>query len=72
MDLVAHLLKKNTDLLTVDEEKMTDLHHFKFVFYCAFAKREEAVGYEMCKGLEAICKKKGLSNFEYITRISSE
>ena len=51
---------------------MTDLHHFKFVFYCAFAKREEAVGYEMCKGLEAICKKKGLSNFEYITRISSE
>ena len=51
---------------------MVDNKHFKFVFFCAFAKREEAVGYEMCKGLEAVCKKKGLHNFEYFARIGNE
>lgn len=72
LDLVAHLLKKSTGLLTEEEDKMVDYKDFKFVFFCAFGKREEAVGYEMCKGLEAINKKKGLHNFEYFARISNE
>ena len=52
LDIVAHLLKKNLNLVSDEEDEMTDLKKFKFVFFCAFSKKEEAIGHDLCRGLE--------------------
>lgn len=71
MDLVAHLIRKATGILDEDEKSLLG-STLKFILYVSFPKREEAIGYEMCKGLQELTKKKGLDNFEFIARFSNE
>ena len=53
MDLVAHLIRKAAGILDEDEQKMLGAS-FKFVFYVSFPKRDEAIGYDLCKGLHEL------------------
>lgn len=55
LDLVAHLIRKNLQMLNLDEDEKLDSHSFKFVFYMSFQSREESCGLEICEGLRDIC-----------------
>ena len=71
LDLVAHLIRKNLGLLTQHEDFQLNLNTFKFILYVAFPNKNEIIGYDLCKSLRRIVKKKKLDNFEYIKRISN-
>jgi predicted ferric reductase len=47
MDLVAHLIRKQLDILTSDEKTLIDANHFKFVLYVSFQNKEQAIGLEL-------------------------
>ena len=69
VDLVAHLIRKNLGLLEPDEEtQLSD--KFRFVMFTSFPKKDEAIAYELCAGLQDICQKKGLNNFTFVPRFS--
>ena len=70
-DLVAYLVRLNLGLLQEGDDNIIDQHNFKFVLYASFARPEEVIGGEMLSGLQAICEKKGLRNFELIFRFSN-
>ncbi|MFS8160340.1 MAG: hypothetical protein ACMG6E_09070, partial [Candidatus Roizmanbacteria bacterium] len=56
VDLIAHLIRKNLDLLS-EYEKATGLKDdFRFVLFASFASREDSIGLEMMEGLRDICK----------------
>lgn len=60
MDLVAYLIRLNLGIS--DKEEHVD-KTFKFIFYASFPKEADSIGVEMCKGLEKLCKMKGIDNF---------
>lgn len=72
VDLVAHLLRKNTGTLDTLEEASQLGNNFKFVLYVSFPTKDDAIALELCQGLQEICNKKGLRNFEFYPRITSE
>ena len=55
VDLVAHLIRKNNDLLREKEEAFIDKKDFKFVFFVSFPTREEGIALELCEGLLQNC-----------------
>jgi hypothetical protein len=71
LDLVAHLIRKNLRLLNQKEDGRLDRDNFKFVFFVSFQSREESVGLELCEGLQAICQKYNIDNFELHVRLST-
>ena len=70
-DLVAYLVRLNLSLLDEGDDNIIDKHNFKFVLYASFARPEEVIGGQMLNGLQRICEKKGLKNFELIYRFSN-
>ncbi|CDW75650.1 cytochrome b5-like heme steroid binding domain containing protein [Stylonychia lemnae] len=72
LDLVAHLIRKNLDLLDKEENEMLSNTNFKFIFYLSFPNRQQAIGLALCEGLEKITKAKGKNNFELRVRLSNE
>lgn len=72
MDLVAHLIRKNLDVLTDGEKVHAVKKDFKFVFFCSFQNRTEAMGLELMEGLRDICQRLQLTNFELNIRFSNE
>jgi hypothetical protein len=70
--LVAHLVRKNLELLTSHENKFLDEENFKFVFFVSFTKREESIALDLCEGLKKVCEKYGKKNFEFYFRFSNE
>lgn len=71
IDLVAHLVRKNLKLLKDDEDCQLGLK-FKFIFYVSFPQRDDAIGLELCQGLQDLCQKRSLQNFTFIPRFSNE
>ena len=67
MDLVAYLIRLNLGIN--DKEEMVD-KSFKFIFYASFPKEADSIGVDMCRGLEELCNKKGVKNFEFHVRFS--
>jgi NAD(P)H-flavin reductase len=49
-----------------------DKQAFKFVLYASFARPEEVIGNHLLAGLQLICEKKGLKNFELVYRFSNQ
>lgn len=72
LDLVAHLVRKNLKKLNEIEDSFIGMEDFKFVFFVSFPKREDVIGIELCEGLQRVCKKYEIDNFEFIPRISNE
>jgi hypothetical protein len=72
MDLVAYLIRLNLDLLAPGEDNIIEKENFKFVLYASFAKPEETIGGELLNGLNEICQKKGIRNFELVYRFSNQ
>jgi hypothetical protein len=72
LDLVAHLVRKNLKMLNSEEEKRLDSKTFKFVFFMSFPSREESVALELCEGLQNLCKKYNLNNFELHVRLTNK
>lgn len=69
MDLVAHLIRKQLDILTNDEKGLIDANDFKFVFYVSFQNREQAIALELLEKFDQLCKKMGSSLFELHVRL---
>jgi hypothetical protein len=55
MDLVAHLIRRNLDMLTDAEKVVGVKNDFKFVFFASFQNRTEAMGLELMEGLRDVC-----------------
>jgi hypothetical protein len=72
LDLVAHLVRKNLKMLNSEEEKRLDSKTFKFVFFLSFPSREESVALELCEGLQNLCNKYNLNNFELHVRLTNK
>ena len=72
VDLVAHLIRKNLNLLSDDEDTQLSRNDFKFVFYCSFRDRESAIALELLEGLNNLSKKTDMNNFEFHVRFSNE
>ena len=72
LDLVAHLVRKNLKMLNSEEEKRLDSQTFKFVFFMSFPSREESVALELCEGLQNLCTKYHLNNFELHVRLTNQ
>lgn len=72
VDLVAHLIRKNLNLLSDDEDTQLSRNDFKFVFYCSFRDRESAIALELLEGLHNLSKKTDMNNFEFHVRFSNE
>ncbi len=54
VDLVAHLIRKNLEML--DHEEDAELSpDFKFTLFVSFQKREDGVALELCEALQKIC-----------------
>lgn len=68
LDLVAYLIELNLGLV---DDGSIDLNHFKFVLLASFKSPEEAIGRELCLGLQYIVKALGRANFEYHERFSN-
>lgn len=62
VDLVAHLIRKNLNLLPTEEHSQLSTD-FKFVLYCSFPNKEESIALELVEGLAELTKKLGFSNF---------
>lgn len=71
-DLIAYMIRLNLGLLNEGDENILDKHAFKFVLYASFARPEEVIGGPLLAGLQMICEKKGLKNFELIYRFSNQ
>ncbi|CDW80902.1 cytochrome b5-like heme steroid binding domain containing protein [Stylonychia lemnae] len=71
VDLVAHLIRKNLNLLPPDEDSQISIKDFKFILYASFQSEQDSIAYEMCKGLHTYCESKGLKNFEFNVRFSN-
>ncbi|CDW87608.1 cytochrome b5-like heme steroid binding domain containing protein [Stylonychia lemnae] len=65
LDLVAHLIRKNLDLLDKEEAKQLSFSDFKFIMIVCVPNKKHALGYQLCKGLVQICKRQNRENFEY-------
>ena len=72
VDLVAHLIRKNINLLPEHEDSQLSKRDFKFVFYCSFRDRESGIAVEMMQALSEISKKTKMNNFEINIRFSNE
>jgi hypothetical protein len=72
VDLVAHLIRKNLNLLKEEEEDKISDKNFKFVFYVSFPNRQDSVALELLEGLHELTKRLGMNNFELVKRISNE
>eukprot|EP00347_Sterkiella_histriomuscorum_P007376 403349177 len=72
LDLVAHLIRKNLGLLNSQEDDQISLQNFKFILYASFHSKAEAIGFDLCKGLELISNQLGKQNFEYIVRFGKD
>lgn len=72
LDLVAHLIRKNLKVLNERDDSFIGDNDFKFILFISFPKQEDAIGYQLCKGLETICQNKKIDNFEFHTRFSQE
>ncbi len=70
VDLVAHLIRKNLGMLNQEEDGQLDNKRFKFILYVSFAKKEDSIALDLCKGLTNICKSTGKENFELHVRLS--
>ena len=72
VDLVAHLIRKNLNLLPDHEESQLSRKDFKFIFYCSFRDKESGIAVEMMQGLQELAKKTEMNNFEVHVRYSNE
>ena len=72
LDLVAHLIRKNLGLLSEEEDSQLSTSEFRFILYASFGSVEESLGYDLCKGLDNMCRQKGLTNFEYYVRFRQD
>lgn len=72
IDLVAYLIRLNLDLLKAGDDNILDGNKFRFVLYASFTNPDEVLGKELIEGLQTICKKKGVDNFELIYRFSNQ
>ena len=72
VDLVAHLVRKNLNLLKEHESGYISDKNFKFVFYVSFPNRQDSVALDLLEGLVELNKKLGYNNFELVKRISNE
>lgn len=45
---------------------------FRFILYVSFPKQEEAIAFDMCQGLQELCQKKNIKNFEFHPRFSNQ
>jgi NAD(P)H-flavin reductase len=70
IDLVAHLVKKNLGMLSPEEDVQLD-PKFRFILFCSFPKKEEAIGFEMCQLLNDLCQSQGMNNFQFVSRFSN-
>ncbi|CDW89749.1 cytochrome b5-like heme steroid binding domain containing protein [Stylonychia lemnae] len=70
VDLVAHLIRKNFNLLTPEEDSQINIEEFRFILYASFKNEEDSIAYEMCQGLQNYCRKNGLKNFQFNVRFS--
>ena len=67
LDIVSRIILSNNKLLPVDKLYADD---FCFHFYASFAKKEHAMGLELCMQLEEMNNKMGLNNFKYVLRLA--
>lgn len=72
LDLVAHLIKKNLNMLDYVANSHLDNENFKFVFFVSFQKKEESIGLDLCEGLKLLNSKLGKASFELNVRFSNE
>jgi hypothetical protein len=70
--LIAHLIRRNLDLLSEYERETGFKDDFKFVLFVSFANREEAIGIEMMEALRDLCQKRNSQNFELYVRLGTE
>eukprot|EP00347_Sterkiella_histriomuscorum_P018114 403346733 len=71
VDLVAHLIRKNLGLLPPDEDSLINKSGFKLILFVSFPNEKESIAYELCQGLQRLCKDKNIDNFELHTRFSN-
>lgn len=54
VDLVAHLIRKNLNLLPIEEHQLLQ-KDFKFVLFVSFPNRKDSVALELVDGLVELC-----------------
>ena len=57
MDLVAHLIRKNLNLLSDEDDRLLDGKNFKFILYASFPNEADCCGVDLCVGLCSLCAK---------------
>ena len=72
VDLVAHLIRKNLNLLPDHEENQLSRKDFKFIFYLSFRDRDSGIAVDLIQGLHELSKKTDMNNFECYIRYSNE
>lgn len=72
LDLVAHLVRKNLGLLTMNDDLSINMKKFRLILYVAFPTKEDIIGFELCKGLKDINQALNKHNFEYNVRVSNQ
>lgn len=70
LDLVAYLIRENLGQNSAAKGVKID-KDFKFILYVSYASLKDSIAREMCLGLQTICSKLNISNFEYHERISN-
>jgi hypothetical protein len=58
IDLVAHLIRKVLGCIGDPEDQMLDSNSFHLALYVSFQDEKEAIGLDLMRGLDQLCKQK--------------
>lgn len=72
VDLVAHLIRKNLNLLPEHEDSQLSRTKFKFVFYVSFRDKDSGIAVDLLQGCQELARKTEMNNFEFEVRYSQE
>lgn len=68
MDLVAHLILKNTKILPPEQDQLKP--GFKLFLHASFYSRSAKVGWDTCEQFQKLCDQFGFDNFHFSCRFS--
>jgi len=68
MDLVAHLIRKQCNLLSKEEKVVGD--DFKLIFYVSFPSKVDGYALELLEQFDKFCKEKNCDCFRLMLRLS--